>query len=79
MSLAPNLVFLDRMNCITKAGDPWLEAHFALCVKCAPNLRYGKASFYNLAPNVLSPIKYQLFLSGKELKSQARAPIQRRI
>ena len=36
----------------------------------------GKACFYNLAQNVLSPRKYQLFSSGKELNSQARAPIQ---
>ena len=53
-----------------------LGAHFTQSVKCAPNLRYGKACFYNLAQNVLSPRKYQLFSSRKELNSQARAPIQ---
>ena len=39
-----------------------------------PNLRYGKAFFYNLAPNVLSRRKHQLFPSEKKLKSKARAP-----
>jgi len=33
----------------------------------------SNASFSNLAPNVLSPIKHQLFPSGKELQSEAFA------
>ena len=30
----------------------------------------SKATFYNLAPNIVSPRKYQLFSFGKELQSQ---------